>query len=1575
MTKCPLLHGVNNPRQQHIVVVLGMHRSGTSAIARGLRVLGIDLGDNLMPVAPDNPRGYWEDLDINALNISLLKAVGHDWHTLTPVLPDELSMSVISEFKLRAVEILREKLNASGCFGLKDPRIARLLPFWQDVFAWLRIRASYVIACRNPMSVAHSLAKRDGFDLEKGYYLWLEYMLRSLTQTTDQTRIVVDYDHLMEDPAGQLSRIAQSLGLDFDPSGTEFAEYRTHFLENSLRHTHYRLDDLRVQRNIPPSVTALYKVLVELATDTARFDHPEVLSLVGHISEQFRESYAALCYMQACEERALVLAHQLTERQVEVAGLNEAVADRNEQLELILASRSWQLTKPLRLVGRVIRGDRPLVAQREQKIPSSNQGLRIERPRAQGLQSTTRPLVAEADAPCSLVDDQAARPAEGYDGIHMRYRIEATPGPHATQPPIGAPRRRPELAAHIDTPEKRRRRAGTVRFSGWCCHPKLRIATLALLFGDVRAECRYGVERPDVKEAYPEWVNSHLSGFDVTLKIPPAQDHVMLEALLENGQTRRFETSDTFHFVAPPMWHALKRGIAHAGHFTRYAMRAARDWQERNGRWPSLVELPQLTRQAIARYRLFSTDASHELRSPPGFVLPARRDPYDVWVELNHWNDRANAHLRDRLACCESHLPKVSVVMPVYNPPIEFLDKAIDSVLCQVYEDWELCIADDASTDPAVRRALEFWRAKDARIHVAFRADNGNISRATNTAAELASGEFLVLMDQDDELTPDALAEVALHVATYPDTDFLYSDDDKIDTRGHRFAPQFKPNWSPELLLSYMYCSHLVAVRRALFEVLGGIRTGFEGSQDYDFALRATERARRIGHIPLVLYHWRVLPGSTAASGDAKPSSIEAGRRAVQEAFERRGTGGTVVQADWAARGRLGIFPHEFLDDGPSVAILIPTKNQLSVLRRCVESLRRTTYRNYRVIIIDNDSDDPETLAYLDHCGHQVLHIGNPGPSFNFAFINNRAAEQVDTDYLLFLNNDTEVREPRWLSRMMGYAQITDVGAVGARLLFPDGRIQHAGIVHGLYHGMAGPAFKLAPAWDYGYLSYAMVVRNYSAVTAACLLTPRSLFLGMKGFDEENFAVAYNDADYCYRLVDAGHRCVYVPGAELTHHEGHSRGFADRPSEEAAFRLKYGRRMDAWYSPHLSLANERFEILPRHLVLGGIPPVRSLMVAFNLNLEGAPYSQYEMTVGLRDVGAIDPIIYSPQDGPLRRLYEEKGLEVYVRPHPLLGIFASRDYDKAIARFANFVKSTGADVVYGNTLQTFYTIAAAKVAGVPSIWNLRESEPWQTYFDHFGSQIAARALECFAYPYRVVFVADATRDMYAPLNSRHNFMVVHNGLDLERLAQESAAWTREGARVSLDVEPQEVSILLVGTVCPRKGQHDLPRALALLSAALHERIKVFIVGDRPSSYSRVLHELVAALPETLRARVEIVQEIEDVARYYRAADIFVCTSRVESYPRVILEAMAYGLPIVTTPVYGIREQVREDVNGLFYTPGYANELSSALDRLIHDESARRDLANNSRCVLALLTDFDTMVEQYACTLKEARLAAC
>ena len=945
--------------------------------------------------------------------------------------------------------------------------------------------------------------------------------------------------------------------------------------------------------------------------------------------------------------------------------------------------------------------------------------------------------------------------------------------------------------------------------------------------------------------------------------------------------------------------------------------------------------------------------------------------PYDSWMAMNELSDSDIAELRSKLEDRSGRLPKISLITPVYNTDRRLLEELIESVTGQINEDWELCFVNDASTAPHIVPLLERFARNDNRIRVLHLAKNGGISVTTNAGVEMATGEIVAFLDHDDVITRDCVAELAVYYADHPEADIVYSDDDKIDQRGRRYAPQFKPDWSPTLLLSWMYFSHVFSVRKSVYQRLGGFRPDFDGSQDYDFALRATEVARHVGHIPKVLYHWRAVEGSTAKGGDAKPESMHRGLRAVQEALTRRGIrGAKAVHPDWAALANVGMFDIVFLDEGPSVSIIIPTKDQLPLLRNCLESLRQTTYRNYEILVLDNDSERIETREYLRSIdgadGIRVVRIPSPPGGFSFANLNNLGARECSSDLILFLNNDTEVINPKWLSQMVGYAGLGGVGAVGARLYFEDGTLQHAGIVHGYHEGLVGHAFRGLPPHDWGYLGFVRSSREYSGVTAACLLTPRALFTELGGFDERNFAVAYNDVDYCYRVVMAGHTCVYCSSAELWHYEGKTRGFKDNPAERANFRRLYADWVDRWYNPNLSLENERFEIAVVRPETSRKNPIRLIAVTHNLNNEGAPTTLMDLVIGLAARGGINPIVLSPADGPLRKDYEKAGIRVIVLQGVMHGVKDSDTQVVGLAGIGTLLDALGAEVVLANTLQTYWAIKGANMVGVPSIWAQHESEPYETYFDYLPRDMRQAAYEAFADAYRVLYVADATRKAWRPVETRRNFQVIRHGVPSERLSEETGRWSREVARKELSIPSHAFVLSVVGTVCRRKGQLDLVQAYRKLGPKVRDRTHVYMAGKiAEADYAAEIRDAIGS-----SANIVLTDHIDDPFLYYAASDISICTSRVESAPRIIVEAMACGLPIVTTPVFGIPELVRENVNALYYEVGDTDELAAAIEQLLSNDALRAEFARNSPAVLKGQPGFSEMVQQYERVIRQA-----
>jgi GT2 family glycosyltransferase len=553
---------------------------------------------------------------------------------------------------------------------------------------------------------------------------------------------------------------------------------------------------------------------------------------------------------------------------------------------------------------------------------------------------------------------------------------------------------------------------------------------------------------------------------------------------------------------------------------------------------------------------------------------------YDSWVglydTLSDSDCKAIAAHIGRMAA----QPLISIVMPVYNTPDRYLRRALDTVLEQLYQHWELCIADDASTADHVAATLAEYADLDSRIKVARRESNGHISAASNSALKLAAGAFVALMDHDDELPPHALYMVAAELERHPDADILYSDEDKIDENGRRYDPYFKSDWDPDLFHGRNLVSHLGVFRRSLLTAIGGFRVGYEGSHDYDLALRAVEKteAGRIRHIPMILYHWRVCPADSSSTV-ALSTATDAARRALRDHFHRTGVAATVGAApgaEWYSRIR-----YPMPDPAPPVTLIVPTRDKLDLLRQCVEGLlEKTDYSNLDVLILDNNSVEPETLEYFaslkDRPRVRVLrHEG----AFSFSAINNHAVAHARGSLIGLINNDIKVIEPNWLTEMVSHAVRPEVGAVGAKLYYGDDTIQHAGVVTGI-NGVANHVHKGLPRQHPGYFDRLRLVHSLSCVTAACLIMRKAVFEEVEGLDADHLAVAFNDVDLCLRLRERGYRIVWTPHAELYHLESASRGSDMAPDKSDRFMREIRYMHERWgatltadpfYNPNLAL--------------------------------------------------------------------------------------------------------------------------------------------------------------------------------------------------------------------------------------------------------------------------------------------------------------------------------------------------------------------------------------------------------------------
>jgi len=556
----------------------------------------------------------------------------------------------------------------------------------------------------------------------------------------------------------------------------------------------------------------------------------------------------------------------------------------------------------------------------------------------------------------------------------------------------------------------------------------------------------------------------------------------------------------------------------------------------------------------------------------------------EAWMHYSYWiaRNEPTAQEKRRLAEVAAQFPikpKISVVVPVYKTPLDLLERCVRSVRAQIYPHWELCIADDGSNSDEIRTFLETAAQQDGRIKFTMLSANRGISSATNEAVKLSTGQYISFLDSDDELADFALFEVVRAINEDDTTDLYYSDEDKLDAQGRRYDFFFKPGWSPELFLCCNYLCHFIVVKRWLWESLGGMNETYRhGSQDYEFLLRVIERTTRIRRIPKVLYHWRAVEGSTARSSSEKPNASAAGVRALREYLARNEPGATVEEV-----GPCRYRVNRPLKSHPLVSVIIPTAGNMSLLRAAVENLiQKTDYSPYEIRLLDNsESGAVQAFAQdLIRRGVPVHYSDWRGHPFNYSRMNNRAVQESSAPFVLFLNDDVAIITESWLSILLEYACLPKVGAVGAQLLYPDGTIQHAGVVLGIY-GNSSHAFKRLPAHLPHYFDLPNLARNCAAVTAACMLVERTKFLEVDGFDEVNLPVSFQDLDFCLKLVERGYRNVYVPYARLYHYESISKIHKEPPVAEDEFvKTKWAKWIDddPWYNPNLTRAGEDFSL-------------------------------------------------------------------------------------------------------------------------------------------------------------------------------------------------------------------------------------------------------------------------------------------------------------------------------------------------------------------------------------------------------------
>lgn len=1116
------------------------------------------------------------------------------------------------------------------------------------------------------------------------------------------------------------------------------------------------------------------------------------------------------------------------------------------------------------------------------------------------------------------------------------------------------------------------------RLNGWMFSDSRQIKQVTATIGPHRDNRMiWGQERTDVGAAHPQYPMALRSNFYGLVDIPadtPSPACLKIFCEYADGEKVLFFTKRLFinkqdeHVGPVPVfrehlfWYcvwALTRG-ALAGHF--------------------VIDDRQAYRAAVLACRRELMEKMVRREPKPPAALPFRKqDPFTLWRTHNRITPRLAALLRadGQALAARPDAPLLSIVVPVYNTPRDYLEELIDAVKAQFYPKWELCLADDASTEAHVRPLLEHAARTDSRIKPVFRSENGHIAAATNSALDVATGDYVAFLDHDDLLTADALLHFAEAIVAAPQAGLLYSDEDKIDDTGRHYDPQFKGRWSPEMAITHNFVHHLVVMRRELVERAGRLRPGFTGAQDLDLILRVVELCPPVDgvvHVPYLCYHWRAHPQSTASRGDQKGYLFPAARRAIEEACARRGLRAKPFLPAFAETFALCLhqlrWDPALLAENP-VTIVIPHKDRADLLERCLASLDRTVnWRHACLVVVDDGSTDPATLELYARLEARrdlplrVLRANHRGEPFNYARLVNAGTALAETPLVLHLNNDVEAREPGWLEDMVGWMSVPGVGVVGAKLVHPDGTLNHAGIVLGPQGGLADALFTGQHESDFGYLFLPHAARNCSAVTGACLLTRTDLYQQLGGFDESAFPVAYNDIDFCLRAADAGHRTVYTPQAVLVHQGSATRGNAYSEHEHLAFVARYEGRRDPYISevleyapPHLrpDATDHRYSRRP-------IRP-RIAILTHNLKFEGAPLIALELAKFYREHGGCPVRAASMQEGPLRREFEEAGIPVEViDTTPIYGAKTPEQFDAAVAALARSLDWSEVDLVVCNTLANFWGVHVARALGKPNVLYVHESIPVKSFFaPSLAAQVQVRAQEALAKANRVIFTARASRAVFEEHNLRDNFRTIPTWIDLKRIRAHKAATTKEGLRRKHGLPVEATIVANIGSICQRKGQHIFVRAIDHFrkhhAAAFADRppLHYLLVGGREGIYMESLVHDIELLG--LKDHITVVDETRDALEFFRLADMFVCTSFEESSPRVLLEAMGYEVPIVSTNVHGIPEMVVDKDEALLVPAGDHIRLSDTL-KLCLEKIYAGDTKMTSMALSRVSRHFDT-----------------
>jgi GT2 family glycosyltransferase/glycosyltransferase involved in cell wall biosynthesis len=888
---------------------------------------------------------------------------------------------------------------------------------------------------------------------------------------------------------------------------------------------------------------------------------------------------------------------------------------------------------------------------------------------------------------------------------------------------------------------------------------------------------------------------------------------------------------------------------------------------------------------------------------------------------------------------CESNAwdrrPKISLLIPLFDPPAEFLNQLFASVVAQTYENWEACVVDGGSKDREMLESLRRWMKTDARIRMQRLEENLGISENTNHALRVATGDFVALVDHDDALAPFALYELASAIRRRPAADIFYSDEDRLCESGERARPFFKPEWSPELLYSFMYLGHLSAYRRELALAMGGFRQEFNLSQDYDFALRATEQAREIVHVPHVLYHWREHAASAASGG--KPDARKTNIAALVDAVKRRGLNAEVLEYPTANRVRMS------LPKAMRVSVITPT-DSATLAEKCARELPAAShYANAEFIIVTSTELIEQLRRLAEPISSLVRFVAFDAP-FNFSAKCNAGAQMASGERIIFLNDDVEAGQSDWIENLIEPLQNQDVGAVAPKLLYPTGRIQHAGLVTGV-RGLVGTAMHQWPGDSVDYTNFAQSMRTVSALSAACLAMRRADFFALGGFDEVNTPIAHSDLDLCFKVREAGMRCVYTPFATMTHHGHVSIGEEKQAGEVQVVDRSTIFLLQRW--AEFSCHDPYYTNNMRDWLYRDSPePIRMfaprnsadtnsernvLLISQDLTLTGAPIMVSHLAKWCKTHG-IFVVVMSPVDGPLRGTLVEADIPVIIDPLLATGYEAFTKFGchlpvRSHRSFTSFARDF--DCVVASTIFAAPLIRDASKEAIPHIWWIQEGLVGNHYLNKYSLLPGVLGLA------ELIITPDKSSRRIYQAFARHPIRVLPYGIP--DVAQ------GHSSRQERPIGP--LRFLLLGTIEHRKGQQTLLEAVRRLPPDVLDRSEFLIVG-RPND-AKLAADVRSAAEASPHIRYRETVAHNDALALIRETDVMLCASSDETGPLTLIEAMALGKAILSTRVGVVGENLIPEEDALFVEAGDAVGLAAAIERLVREPKLISKLAINAR----------------------------